>query len=56
VRKALKNPKINLYACGLSLEQMSVDTTLIPKEVAKVRNGILEAMKLEMTGFLKIDL
>lgn len=56
IKKALLNPKIKLYACGLSLEQMSVDPKLIPKDVATVRNGILEALKLEREGFKKVDL
>lgn len=56
IRNALLNPKIKLYACGLSLEQMSVDPKLLPKDVATVRNGILEALKLESEGFKKVDL
>lgn len=56
IKKALQNSKIKLYACGLSLEQMSVDPKLLPKHVATVRNGILEAMKLEKDGYKRIDL
>lgn len=56
IKKALLNPKIKLYACGLSLEQMSVDPKVIPNDVATVRNGILEAMKLERDGYKKVDL
>lgn len=56
INKALLNPKIKLYACGLSLEQMSVDPKVLPKEVATVRNGILEALKLERDGYKKVDL
>lgn len=56
IKKALQNARIKLYACGLSLEQMEVDTNVLPKEVATVRNGILEAMKLEKEGFKKYDL
>lgn len=56
VKKALQNRKIKLYACGLSLEQMNVDAKLLPKEVVTVRNGILEALKLERDGYKKFDL
>ena len=56
VKKALQNSDIKLYACGLSLEQMGVDPKALPKGVATVRNGILEAMKLEREGFKKFDL
>lgn len=56
VRKALRNSRIKLYACGLSLEQMSVDRKVLPKEVTIVRNGILEALKLERDGYKKVDL
>lgn len=56
VKKALENPKIKLYACGLSLEQMKIDPKSIPSEVPTVRNGILEALKLENDGYKKVDL
>jgi intracellular sulfur oxidation DsrE/DsrF family protein len=56
IKKALQNPNIKVYACGLSLEQMNVDSKSLPKEVATVRNGILEAMKLERDGYKKFDL
>jgi intracellular sulfur oxidation DsrE/DsrF family protein len=56
VTKALANSRIKLYACGLSLEQMNVDPKVLPKEVATVRNGILEALKLEKEGYKKVDL
>ena len=56
IKKALQNPNIKLYACGLSLEQMNVDSRSLPKEVATVRNGILEAMKLEREGYKTLDL
>lgn len=56
VKRALENPKIRLYACGLSLEQMKMDPKSIPGEVATVRNGILEALKLENNGYKKVDL
>jgi intracellular sulfur oxidation DsrE/DsrF family protein len=56
VKKALQNPKIKLYACGLSLEQMKIDPKNIPSEVPTVRNGILEAMKLENDGYKQVDL
>ena len=56
VKKALQNPKIKLYACGMSLEQMNVDVSILPKSVSTVRNGILEALKLERDGFKKVDL
>lgn len=56
IKKALQNPNLKLYACGLSLEQMNIDPKNLPKEVATVRNGILEAMKLEKEGFKKFDL
>lgn len=55
IQRSLQNPRIKLYACGLSLEQMKVDAGILP-EVAVVRNGILEAMKLEMEGYKKFDL
>jgi intracellular sulfur oxidation DsrE/DsrF family protein len=47
---------LKLYACGLSLEQMNVDPKNLPKEVATVRNGILEALKLETQGYKRVDL
>lgn len=56
IKKALLNPKIKLYACGLSLEQMSVDPKVLPKGLATVRNGMLEALKLERDGYRKVDL
>ena len=56
VKIAMQNPKIKIFACGLSLEQMSVEPRTLPKEVLTVRNGILEAMKLEQDGYRKIDL
>ena len=56
IKKALRNSKIKLFACGLSLEQMSVDPKVLPKDVATVRNGILEALKLERDGYKKVDL
>ena len=56
IKNALLNPKIKRYACGLSLEQMGVDPKVLPKDVATVRNGILEAMKLERDGYKKVDL
>lgn len=56
VKKALQNPKIKLYACGMSLEQMNVDVNILPKSVPTVRNGILEALKLEQDGYKKVDL
>ncbi len=56
VKKALQNPKIKLYACGMSLEQMHVDVNTLPKGVPTVKNGILEPLKLERDGFKKVDL
>ena len=56
VKKALQNANIKIYACGLSLEQMNVDPNALPKEIPTVRNGILEAMKLEKEGYKKFDL
>lgn len=56
VAKALQNKRIKLYACGLSLEQMSMDPALLPSDVSIVRNGILEGMKLEKDGYKKFDL
>lgn len=56
IKKALANSKIKLYACGLSLEQMNVDPKVLPREVATVRNGILEALKLETQGYKRVDL
>lgn len=56
VTKALQNPRIKLYACGLSLDQMKIDPSVLPDNVSMVRNGILEAMKLENKGYRKYDL
>lgn len=56
IKKALLHPKIKLYACGLSLEQMGVDPKVLPEDVAIVRNGILEALKLGREGYEKVDL
>lgn len=56
IEKALKNPKITLQACGLSLDQMKVDKSNLPEKVKIVRNGILEAMILENKGYKKYDL
>src|SRR5687768_4100614 len=56
VTKALQNKRIKLYACGLSLDQTKVDPALLPENVSIVRNGILEAMKLEKEGYKKYDL
>ncbi len=56
VKKALQHERIKLYACGLSLEQMNMDPALVPKNVETVRNGILEAMRLEKMGYEKFDL
>lgn len=56
IKVALQNTRIKLYACGISLEQMSVDPSVLPKEVGTVQNGILEAMKLEKEGYKKFDL
>lgn len=56
ILKALGESRIRLYACGLSLEQMKVDPTVLPIEVSIVRNGILEAMILEKQGFKRFDL
>lgn len=56
VTKALQNPRIKLFACGLSLDQMKIDPSVLPDNVSMVRNGILEAMKLENKGYKKYDL
>ncbi len=56
VTKALQNPRIKLFACGLSLDQMKIDPSVLPDNVSMVRNGILEAMKLENKGYRKYDL
>lgn len=40
----------------MSLEQMHVDVNTLPKGVPTVKNGILEALKLERDGFKKVDL
>ena len=56
ILKALGEPRIRVYACGLSLEQMKVDPATLPSEVSVVRNGILEAMILEKKGFKRFDL
>ena len=56
VTQALQNPRIKLYACGLSLDQMKLDPSVLPDNVSIVRNGILEAMKLENKGYKKYDL
>jgi len=56
IAKALKEEKIKIFACGLSLEQMKVDKQLLPKNVDVVRNGLLEAMILEKKGYNKFDL
>lgn len=53
---AFRNDTISVFACGLSLEQMKIDPGRIPKNVKIVRNGILEGMKLENTGYKKFDL
>lgn len=56
IEKTLLNGKIKLQACGLSLEQMKVDKTSLPKNIEVVRNGLLEAMLLESRGYIKYDL
>ncbi|HET9487316.1 MAG TPA: hypothetical protein VFO54_07780 [Chryseosolibacter sp.] len=56
IEKALSLDRVRLYACGLSLEQMKVDPSILPSNVATVRNGILEAMILEKQGYKKFDL
>lgn len=56
ILKALDEPRIRVYACGLSLEQMKVDPAKLPSKVSVVRNGILEAMILEKKGFKRFDL
>lgn len=56
VRKALATERIRLFACGLSLEQMKVDRSVLPAGVETVRNGILEGMVLEKKGYKLMDL
>ena len=56
IQEALQNPMITLNACGLSLKQMGIDPSILPSDVATVRNGILEALKLEQEGFKRVDL
>jgi intracellular sulfur oxidation DsrE/DsrF family protein len=56
IEKALSLDRVRLYACGLSLEQMKVDPSILPAKVETVRNGILEAMILEKQGYKKFDL
>lgn len=56
IDKALANKKIVLQACGLSLEQMKVDKSIVPDNIKIVKNGILEAMVLESKGYKKFDL
>lgn len=56
VENALRNDRVKLYACGLSLEQMKVDAAELPSGVSTVRNGLLESMILEKRGYIRYDL
>ncbi len=56
IAKSLANGRIELYACGLSLEQMKIDPKTISSKIPMVRNGILEAMMLIKEGYIKFDL
>lgn len=56
IEKALSEKRIRLYACGLSLEQMKVDPTILPSSIPTVRNGILEGMILDKKGYKRFDL
>lgn len=56
IEKAMRDPRIRIVACGLSLEQMNIDPKVLPSGVSTIRNGILEAMILEKQGFKKFDL
>lgn len=56
INKALKEERIKIFACGLSLDQMKVDASTLPDKVKTVRNGLLEAMILESKGYKKYDL
>jgi intracellular sulfur oxidation DsrE/DsrF family protein len=56
LEKSLQNVKISIMACGLSLDQMKIDPSILPSNVKLVRNGLLEAMILESKGYSKYDM
>ena len=56
LENALQNEKISVMACGLSLDQMKMDSSILPPKARLVRNGLLEAMILESKGYKKYDM
>ena len=56
LEKSLQNEKISIMACGLSLDQMKIDPSILPSNVKLVQNGLLEAMILESKGYKKYDM
>lgn len=56
IEKVLNDRKITLLACGLSLDQIKIDPSILPAKVKVVPNGLLEAMILESKGYKKYDL
>lgn len=56
LERALQNEKMSIIACGLSLDQMKIESSILPARVKLVRNGLLEAMILESKGYTKYDM
>jgi len=48
--------KVQLIACGFSLNKFKVDKTKVPKEMKTVENGILYNFQLQKKGYKSISL
>ncbi|SIR22809.1 sulfur reduction protein DsrE [Maribacter ulvicola] len=48
--------KVQLLACGFSLDKFKVDRTKIPREIRIVENGILHNFQLQNKGYKSVSL
>jgi intracellular sulfur oxidation DsrE/DsrF family protein len=55
IKKAEK-ARVQLVACGFSLNKFKVDKTKVPKEMITVENGILYNFQLQKKGYKSLSL
>lgn len=56
VKQAIKEDGLKILSCGLSIEQLSIDKSLLPSEMPITENGLIYLFGLQENGYKTIAL
>lgn len=56
IKNAVTQHGLKVLACGLSIEQLKVDKTLLPKEISVTKNGLIYMFGLQEKNYKSIVL